>query len=192
MERAASTLVPFETSICGLDELKGYSTREVSHVLSILDPDFADPPVFAEFVPHRRLTMRFHDIIEDLPDHVPPRAEDISRLIAFGHELGSAAASHLLVHCHMGVSRSTASMLILFAQANPDNLDEAMREVVRIRPRAWPNLRMVELADAELGFNGDLVSVLRVHQLRVLDAVPELADSLIQAGRGREVVGATR
>jgi len=40
----------------------------VTHVLSILGPNSPDPPEFAAFAPHRRLILRFHDVIEPQPD----------------------------------------------------------------------------------------------------------------------------
>jgi len=41
-------------TICGLEELDGHSARGVTHVLSILDPDWADPQAFLAFDPHHR------------------------------------------------------------------------------------------------------------------------------------------
>src|SRR5205823_14193730 len=64
---------------------------------------------FAGFSPHRRLALRFHDIIETRPNCLAPQQADVERLLAFGHELIEGLPAHLLVHCHAGVSRSTAS-----------------------------------------------------------------------------------
>jgi hypothetical protein len=35
-----NTISPFKTSVCGIDELAGHCESCVSHVLSILDPDW--------------------------------------------------------------------------------------------------------------------------------------------------------
>ena len=111
---------PFRVTICGIPELGEHCSAAVTHVLSILDPDCPDPEAFAEFAPHRRLALRFHDIIEPSPDRLAPTREDVERLLAFGGELSMAARSHLLVHCHAGVSRSTAAATLILAQAQPD------------------------------------------------------------------------
>ena len=77
-----------------------------------------------------------------------PTATHVEAILQFGEELATSRANrldgHLLVHCHMGVSRSTAGMLSLLAQLYPDepeaNLFERLR---RIRPQAWPNSVMI-------------------------------------------------
>src|SRR3984893_2176490 len=115
MEMASelSAFAPFRLTICGIPELDEHCAAGVTHVLSILDPDTPDPPAFAAFAPHRRLALRFHDIIELIPDGLPPSRDDVARLLAFGRELGEPAGNHLLVHCHAGVSRSTAAAALI-------------------------------------------------------------------------------
>ena len=63
----ASTPDFFRFTICGIPELGTHCAAGVTHVLSILDPEWPDPPAFAEFAPHRRLALRFHDIIDRCP-----------------------------------------------------------------------------------------------------------------------------
>ncbi|MGC2411846.1 MAG: protein-tyrosine-phosphatase, partial [Stellaceae bacterium] len=109
----------FRVTICGIPELDEHSAAGVTHVLSILDPDWPDPPAFATFAPHRRLALYFHDIIEPTRGMYAPSREDVERLLAFGRELGDTAGTHLLVHCHAGVSRSTAAAALILAQAYP-------------------------------------------------------------------------
>jgi hypothetical protein len=50
-------------TICGLTELGAFRNAAVTHVLSILDPGYPDPTDFAAYGPHKRLTLRFDDII---------------------------------------------------------------------------------------------------------------------------------
>jgi hypothetical protein len=57
-------------TICGIPELGEHSAAGVTHVLSILGPNSPDPPEFAAFAPHRRLILRFHDVIEPQPDQI--------------------------------------------------------------------------------------------------------------------------
>jgi predicted protein tyrosine phosphatase len=99
--------------------------------------------------------------------------------------------AHLLVHCHMGISRSTASMALILAQARPDRpAAEALAEVRRIRSRIWPNLRVMELGDALLGRGGTLVAAAVARYRHVLERRPEMALAMRQLGRGREIEAA--
>jgi len=54
-------------TICGRDELDYQSAQGVTHVLSILDPDWPEPPAFRAYDPHLRTTLYFHDAIEAAP-----------------------------------------------------------------------------------------------------------------------------
>ena len=124
MERARISLL----TVCGLEELEGQSDRRVTHVLSILDPDWPDPESFSRWDRHHRLTLRFHDIVEPTEGQTLPERSDVERILAFGHDIAAEADSrqtgHLLVHCHLGISRSSAAMTMLMAQADPDESEE--------------------------------------------------------------------
>jgi predicted protein tyrosine phosphatase len=157
-------LVPFRTTICGVDELGDRCELGVTHVLSILDPDAPEPAVFGSFGEHSRAELRFHDVIDELPDRAVPGTQQVQEILALGREVTAPprADAHLLVHCHAGVSRSTAAMALILAQACSDRSGvEIMNEVLRIRSRAWPNLRIVELGDTLLGRGGDLIRSVR-------------------------------
>lgn len=190
-----TTRAPFRITVCGIEELPGHCEAGVSHVLSILDPDWPVPAAFGRFGTHERLELRFHDVIEDISDMRPPGREHVARLLAFGRDLMawpvSASEAHLLVHCHAGVSRSTASMALILAQARPGRPAQAVvEEVRRIRPQAWPNLRIIELGDALLGRNGQIIAAVGELYGRQLQARPEMAEPMIQAGRQREIMTA--
>ncbi len=187
-----STLVPFGISVCGVDELLSFAEHRVSHVLSILDPGQPEPAALAAFPAHARLDLRFHDIIEERAGEIAPMASDVDLLLAFGRDLEAEPKerAHLLVHCHAGISRSTASMVLLLAQARPDKpAGVVVDEVVRIRPRAWPNLRIVKLGDTLLKREGALVSAVRGQYAKRLAETPELAQIFREVGREAEIEG---
>jgi predicted protein tyrosine phosphatase len=187
----ATTPTPFHVTICGIAELDRHCAVGVTHVLSILDPEWPDPSAFDAFLPHRRLALRFHDIIEPLPDRLPPTRRDVEQLLAFGCELGEPSLNHLLVHCHAGVSRSTAAAALILAQAFPDRpAVDALDAVVRLRPHAWPNLRILEFGDELLGRNGEIVAAAAQVYRRVLDRDPTWQEAMVEGGRGREVIAA--
>ena len=185
--------VPFQVTICGIGELGLHCEAGVTHVLSLLDPGSPEPEAFGTFDPHRRLELRFHDVIDADPGCVPPERPDVEQLLSFGRDLGSAKGGHLLVHCHAGVSRSTAAATLILAQARPDRpAEEALQTVVRRRPRAWPNLRILELGDALLDRRGEIIVAARAHYRRVLEREPWMIEQRIDGGRGREVAEAGR
>lgn len=182
--------LPFRITVCGLDELAGYGDARVSHVLSILDPDWPAPEALVAFGAHEKLELRFHDVIERLPGAVVPNRSHIEQLLAFGQALGREPArdAHLLVHCHAGVSRSSASMALLIAQAMPDRPAEAIfADILKVRPQIWPNLRIVEMGDRMLGRRGALVAAAHgVYRLQIRRN-PGSAEEFRAGGRGREV-----
>jgi predicted protein tyrosine phosphatase len=183
--------IPFRVTICGIPELGDHCAAGVTHVLSILDPEWPDPAAFAEFAPHHRLALRFNDIIEMEPGRLAPSRDDVARLLDFGREMHEAAGSHLLVHCHAGVSRSTAAATLILAQADPNRpAREVLDAVARMRPRAWPNLRILEFGDALLERNGEIVAAAAAIYRRALDREPYLQETMIDGGRGREVIAA--
>ena len=122
-------------TICGIPELGEHSTAGVTHVLSILGPNSPDPPELAAFARHRRLILRFHDVIEPQPNQIAPTREDVERLLVFGRQVSETPEAHLLVHCRAGVSRSTAAAALILMQANPEwPASAALDAVAAIRP----------------------------------------------------------
>lgn len=171
-------LLPWPLTICGVEELDGFAKVGVSHVLSILDPADPEPPVFGRFRPHRRTSLRFHDVVVPVDGHQLPVEADVERILEFGRDVASSDPLHLLVHCYAGVSRSTAASLILMAQANPGREAELFAELIEVRPRAWPNSRMVGFADDLLGCNGRLKAALQEHYRATLTRAPAVAEMI--------------
>jgi predicted protein tyrosine phosphatase len=181
---------PFTITVCGLEELPGHADREVSHVLSILDPGQPEPEAFGGYGEHARLELNFHDVIVDIPGFVAPRQEHAAKILEFGEELlrDPENIRHLLVHCHMGISRSTASMALLLAQAQPRlGADEILAQVLHIRDKAWPNLRILRLGEELLGRPGEFSGAVGAIYRFQLERQPELRRLFIEAGRLLEV-----
>lgn len=179
-------------TICGLEELGDHHASGVTHVLSILDPDWPEPDAFSAYEPHRRTTLRFHDVIEPGPKLILPRPEDAEAILEFGRSLAARADdhadAHLLVHCHMGVSRSTAAMAMLLAQTDPGrDADRIFADLLALRPQAWPNSLMVAFADDLLGRAGHLTAALGGLYARQLAERPEIEDFMRTHHRAREV-----
>ena len=184
-------LVPYRLTICGLDELAGFAGAGVSHVLSILDPDWPAPAALGAYGPHHHVVRRFHDVADAAPDVDAPAVADVDAILAWSDVLGADAAAHALVHCHAGVSRSTAAAVILLTRHNPGREAEAFEAVARLRPRSWPNRRLLAIADRRLGRDGALVAALRTHQRRVAAAHPEFADLVDGIDHAHHLLGST-
>jgi predicted protein tyrosine phosphatase len=182
---------PFKITICGIDELSSHAAAKVTHVLSILDPGVPEPAAFRRFGDHAKLELRFHDVIEEhVAGYDSPQPYHIEQLLAFGRDLISLpdGSAHLLVHCHMGISRSSAAAALLLAEARPDwTGKQVMVGISKVRPRAWPNLRMIELGDVMLGRGGDLVEAVRARHRALANALPDVADFMRDTGRAREL-----
>ncbi len=181
---------PFPITICGLHELSGHASLHVSHVLSIVDPDHGSIDAFGDYGEHARMELRFHDVIEESPGIEAPQPRHVEEIIAFGREVlrDPEALRHLLVHCHMGVSRSTASMSLMLAQAQPDRpARHILHQVLAIRDQAWPNLRILEIGEKMLGRDGEFSSAAGEIYALQLDRKPDLKPLFTGYGRGREI-----
>jgi len=181
------TLVRYDITICGIDELGLHCEAGVSDVLSIIDPLASDPIAFDVYQPHRREILRFDDLIFEVPGLIAPQDAHLERLLAFGAALEASNVAHLLVHCHAGVSRSTAAAAILMAQHNPGREADAFLALLDLRPQAWPNTRMVEIADRLLARQGALCEGLADYRRALLKLRPHLAEMIMSVGRGHEL-----
>lgn len=172
-------------TICGLAEIGDLRDAQITHVLSILDPDTPEPDFSAFGALKDRLVLRFHNIIRPMPDQVLPQRSDMERILAFGRTVADGDPAHILIHCHMGISRSTAAATALLMQARPE-LDETevVAQIRAGRPQAWPNWLMVGFADELLGRGGRLSAALPAVYREQLAAHRGLAE--IMRGYGRE------
>jgi predicted protein tyrosine phosphatase len=186
------TIAPFRVSVCSIEEPASHCETGVSHVLSILDPAWPVPEAFGTYSEHAKLELRFHDVIEaQTGGTIVPQPEHVADILGFGRQLMAeqGADAHLLVHCHAGVSRSTAAVALILAQTSPEvSANRIFEEVLRIRPQAWPNLRILEFGDAMLGRRGELLAAAAGVYRAQLDRGQHLAEQMRSGGRGREII----
>jgi predicted protein tyrosine phosphatase len=119
------------------------------------------------------LRLRFHDAIERSAAVTLPTIDDVVAILAFGSRLGAEA--RLVVHCHYGVSRSTAAMAMLIARDASLSGDEVFARLLQIRPRAWPNSLMIRYAEDLLGRTDNLMPALGRLYSRQLNRIPDIA-----------------
>lgn len=129
-----------------------------SHVVSILDPEFAFPDLGAEYR-DRQLRLRFHDAHREEDGQTPPAADDVERLLQF---LGGwDRESPILVHCRAGIGRSTAAAFVIACYAHPTIAERHIAEVLRRNgPLSRPNETLVRLGDVALRRNGRMSSAI--------------------------------
>ena len=83
-------------------------------------------------------------------------------------------------------------MALILAQTLPDlAAGRIFEEVLRIRPQAWPNLRILELGDTQLNRRGELVAAAAGIYRAQLDRRQYMAEQMRSNGRGREIEAAS-
>jgi predicted protein tyrosine phosphatase len=129
--------------------------RAPSHLITLLSPEeLIETP--AGFAPERHLRLGVHDVAEPGPGLVAPDAALVEKVLAFAR--GWNADAPMVVHCWAGISRSTASAFAIACERNPhaDELEIAL-SMRRASPGAYPNRRIVALADDILDRRGRMV-----------------------------------
>jgi predicted protein tyrosine phosphatase len=125
------------------------AARRPSHVISLLSPDLmAGLDHGMPEANHLRLTV--DDIAQAEPGLIAPDEAMVAGLLGFAR--GWDAQSPRVVHCLAGVSRSTAAALAIVCDRNPHMSERELAKMLRRRaPHAFPNRRIVALADHLLG-----------------------------------------
>jgi predicted protein tyrosine phosphatase len=127
---------------------------DLAYLVSIGDRQDDLPVGYHEFERKMRL------LIADVLTAAGAGDDDVRRIIGLANSLRGEKGT-VLVHCEAGVSRSSATALIMYAcWLGPGCEREAMTRVRSQRPIAAPNRRMVEIADRLLRREGRLVEAL--------------------------------
>lgn len=84
-------------------------------------------------------------------EELGPREQHVNNIISFLQSIAeSDKVYHLGVNCFAGVSRSTAIGIIAWVMQGKSP-QEALEEIIKVRPMAWPNLRILRFASEQLG-----------------------------------------
>lgn len=174
-------------TICGIPELPQHASIGISHVLSIIDTHEPRPPVLDDYLEIDHLLLRFDDVVAEYPGFEACTPEHVRQVLEFGERVHAVRDSHVLIHCHAGISRSTAAAAILMAQHAPGQEEAAFLRLLELRKHGWPNTRMVEFADRLLSRDGALMTGLVVYRRALLQAKPHLSEIIRNIGRGHEL-----
>ena len=82
-----------------------------------------------------------------------PQERHINNIISFLEPLVQSEKPYNLgVNCMAGMCRSTSIGIIALVMSGK-SVEEALEYILKVRPIAWPNLRMLRLASSRLGKN---------------------------------------
>ncbi len=145
--------------VCSLARL--FETVEQTgarHIVSLIGDEarVARPSGIA---PENHLWLRLHDISAPLDGYIAPAEEHVANLLNFVRDWDRRAP--LVVHCYMGISRSTASAFATVCALNPRRDEASIAQALRrASPTATPNARIVSLADRMLGRDGRMIAAI--------------------------------
>jgi predicted protein tyrosine phosphatase len=124
----------------------------VSHLVTLINGELAVTTP-SSIGPDRHLRLSMNDICEPQDGLVLPCETHVEDLVRFALDWDRKAP--LLIHCWAGISRSTAAAFISLCALNPTADELALARALRhASPTAYPNRRLVALADRTLGRSG--------------------------------------
>ena len=180
-------LLTHKVTVCGIPELPQHASTGVSHVLSIIDSHEPRPAALDDYFEIDHELIRFDDVVAEYPGYEACTPAHIEKVLAFGERVHANPQGHVLVHCHAGISRSTAAAAILMAQHAPGQEEAAFLKLLGMRKHGWPNTRMVEFADTLLKRDGAMLRGLVAYRRALIDAKPHLSEVVRNIGRGHEL-----
>lgn len=139
--------------ICPLDAVEStIAAHKPSRLVSLLSQEMMiDTP--EGFTPDQHLKLSLNDISAPGETLVAPAQHHITRLIEFVNEWDQKAP--LLIHCWIGISRSTAAAFIALCSLNKNKSEDDLAQLLRrLAPHATPNPLMVSHADSILERQG--------------------------------------
>ena len=149
--------------ICGIQELDDL-IDEVDGVISIMNPGYtiyAPQSITLKEDENRYSVLRFEfdDVWQECykPGMEMVTPEIIDSAINFAHDFVESFSNDfsLLIHCHEGISRSSAIAIAIYTSLYKDPFN-AVKRVHHQRPQADPNIEVIRQADDLLNMNGKL------------------------------------
>ena len=145
--------------VCSLADLpETVASTGARHILTVMGKvHIVQRPASVLEANHLKISM--DDITDPAEGFVAPSSHHIAQVLAFVR--GWNREAPLVVHCFAGISRSTASAFLAACALNPHR-DEATiaRQMRAASPTAYPNRRIVMLADQVLQRNGRMIAAL--------------------------------
>jgi len=149
--------------VCPLAEIAAMAARyHPSHMVSLVsaDTDVVRPEGIG---PQNHLFLPMNDITYSQPELVSPETRHVQALIDFAKSWAHHPAQQpLLIHCWLGISRSTAAGFIIACALSPERCEQDIADYLRDQaPFATPNARLVALADGWLARQGRMITAIK-------------------------------
>jgi predicted protein tyrosine phosphatase len=149
---------PGPVFVCAMNEAAELASRlQAGLLVSISDPERrAITREYLGRIRAKTCPLDFHDIERSAPDLTAPEMHHIED--ALNAAKRAPVRRPILVHCHAGISRSSAIAIILATgrhlstgQDPADAVNLAVSDIRRATPHARPNMRIIELGATALG-----------------------------------------
>lgn len=156
--------------VCSLAAVEDELVRHgASHLVTLLSPG-STGPVAAAIGDGQRLYLSINDIDEPIEGLTAPDEATVDAILAFAERWDEVQP--MVVHCWAGISRSTATAFVIACARNPETPERDIAMALRhASPTAYPNRRIVALADDRLGRGGRMSAALAAM------SPPELAEA---------------
>ena len=140
----------FPIHICSLAAVKEMDTSIYDGIITIEDSNIENP-FRVRSSETQQLILRFDDISTPIDDLIVPQDIHIERALKFAKLIDDGS---LLIHCHAGISRSSAIALAIIAdKLGEGNEEEAVKTLEFINPNCRPNKLLVKMTDEILERN---------------------------------------
>ena len=137
-------MTPFSTHICSLEAVREADVSIFDGVITIEDSRIENP-FRLEAENQKQLVLCFDDISVPLDDLIEPQEKHILQALSFADRIGEGS---ILIHCHAGISRSSAIALAVIAKRiGRGKEQESVKILEKINPHARPNKSIVWLTD---------------------------------------------
>jgi len=148
--------------VCPLAEIEAVAKQhQPQHMISLVEAStcVARPSIIPQA---QHLFLGFNDITITQTGLTAPQTDHVEALLSFAADWWQHPAGRpLLIHCWMGISRSTAAAFIIACACAPERSEQEIAAELRlIAPFATPNSRLVALADAVLNRQGRMVDAI--------------------------------
>jgi predicted protein tyrosine phosphatase len=149
-----------DLTICGVHELPAQEGKLWTHVVSIWEKRYYDSKSCRKRVlaiaPEAERRFCFFDDVDDPNHRGAPMLRDVKRILDFTGDL--PAKAKVLVHCRVGVSRSTAIAYAILCQHSAPGMEmENLEYIQTLRDLVFPNRLIIELADKILKREGAML-----------------------------------
>ena len=149
-------MTPFSIHICSLEAVREADVSIFDGVITIEDSRIENP--FRLVFEHaKQLVLCFDDISVPLDEYIEPQEKHILQALSFADRIGEGS---ILIHCHAGISRSSAIALAVIAKRIGKGKEpESIKILEQINPHARPNKSIVWLTDEILERNRKLYDI---------------------------------